>query len=71
MKVDNEDPIVKCGFTDIATPIKKGEPLIEVVDNTLFHYTDDKNDESNLESLFFYEIEVSWESKIMRCMSRI
>ena len=67
MKVDNEDPIAKCGFTDIALPIKKkGEPLIEVDDNTLFHYTDDKNDESNLESLFFYEIEVSWKSKIMR-----
>lgn len=60
MKVDNEDPVVTCGFTDISLPIKKGEPLIEVVDKTLFHYTDDKNVESNLESLFFFEIEVSW-----------
>lgn len=59
MKVDNEDPVVKCGFTDNLPSSKKSRPLVEVDDKTLFHYTDDKNDDSNLESGFFYEIKVS------------
>ena len=71
MKVDDEDPVVTCGFANFVPSYKKSKPLIEVDDKTLFHYTDDKNDESNLDSQFFYEVKVSFPAKIPKRISRV